>query len=127
MVHGDNQGLVLPPRMAPLQVIIVPIFMKQGREELAAKCKEIQDSLTATGVRAQFDGRVNYNPGWKYNYWEMKGVCLRLEVGPRDLKKNQVCMVRRDNQVKEDVPMRVLSAKVCTRIDVFASRYTESG
>jgi prolyl-tRNA synthetase len=130
MVHGDNQGLVLPPRMAPLQVVIVPILMKTGREELIEKCKEIESSLAAAGIRVQLDDRENYNPGWKYNYWEMKGVCLRLEVGPRDLAKSQVCMVRRDNQAKEDVPLRVLAAKVeytlaCMQHDLLAKATAE--
>merc|ERR1711865_1132987 len=130
MVHGDNQGLVLPPRMVPMQVVIVPIFMKTGREELKEKIGEIESALTAIGVRVQVDARENYNPGWKFNYWEMKGVCLRLEIGPRDMKANQVCMVRRDNQEKEDVPTRVLCAKVeytlaCMQHDLLAKATAE--
>jgi len=113
MVHSDDKGLVLPPRIAPIQVVLVPIAMKGVDEtEQAATCANICAQLEAAGVRVKLDDRVNYNPGWKYNYWELKGVPLRLELGPKDLDKRQVRMVRRDTNEKEDVPLALLSQKV---------------
>ncbi|KAF1775257.1 Prolyl-tRNA synthetase, class II [Phytophthora cactorum] len=104
MVHGDDKGLVLPPRVAPTQVIVVPIPFK-NQDEIVAK-------LTEAGVRIEADKRRVYTPGWKYNHWELKGVPLRFEVGPKDIAKKQVRVVRRDNGAKEDIP----EAELATRI-----------
>src|SRR5699024_7967790 len=83
MAHGDQRGLVLPPMVAPIQVIVVPVAMhKEGVKE---KAQEIVDALLAQGIRAQADFTDN-SPGWKFNQWEMKGVPVRLEVGPRDIE-----------------------------------------
>jgi len=103
MVHGDDRGLVLPPRVAPLQVVIVPIYYKgEANAALNAKAHEIIEKLVAAGVRAHFDDRTNYNPGWKYNHWETKGVSLRIEIGPKDLEKNQCVLARRDWREGDD-------------------------
>jgi prolyl-tRNA synthetase len=104
MVHGDDKGLVLPPRIAPIQVVIVPIPFK-GAEPvaIAAKAKEIQEKLTAKGFSVTLDDRGEYTPGWKFNQWELKGVPLRIEIGPRDLKQQQVVAVRRDTKEKSFV------------------------
>jgi prolyl-tRNA synthetase len=101
MIHGDDKGLVLPPKIAPTQVVIVPIPFK-GAEPAAisAKAKEIADKLTQKGVSVILDDRGEYTPGWKFNQWELKGVPLRIEIGPRDLKQEQVTMVRRDTKQK---------------------------
>lgn len=103
MTHGDDRGLKLPPRVAPIQVIIVPIFGQQ-KEEILAKSKELYQ-LLKENFRVELDDRDEYTPGWKFNEWEMKGVPVRLEIGPRDLAQNQVLLVRRDTgekiQVKE--------------------------
>jgi prolyl-tRNA synthetase len=101
MVHGDDKGLVLPPRVAPIQVVIVPIPVK-GADPAAigAKTKEIYASLKEKGVAIVLDDREEYTPGWKFNQWELKGVPLRIEIGPRDLKQQQVMMVRRDTRQK---------------------------
>ncbi|KAF1777947.1 Prolyl-tRNA synthetase, class II [Phytophthora cactorum] len=114
MVHGDDKGLVLPPRVAPTQVIVVPIpFKNQDEvEEIFAKADEIVAKLTEAGVRIEADKRRVYTPGWKYNHWELKGVPLRFEVGPKDIAKKQVRVVRRDNGAKEDIP----EAELATRI-----------
>ncbi|KAL4100124.1 hypothetical protein PRIC1_007920 [Phytophthora ramorum] len=92
MVHGDDKGLVLPPRVAPVQVIVVPIpFKNQDEvEEIFAKADEIVDKLAGAGVRIEADKRRVYTPGWKYNHWELKGVPLRFEVGPKDIAKKQI-------------------------------------
>jgi prolyl-tRNA synthetase len=101
MTHADDEGLVLPPRLAPIQVVLVPIW-KGGpeSEEIKAKAAEIGKALKAAGVRFHFDGRENQNPGFKFAEWELAGVPLRLELGPKDLAAGQVMAVRR--QALED-------------------------
>lgn len=91
MVHSDNKGLVLPPFVAPVQAIVVPIPFKDiDRQAVVDAATAIGERLRAAGVRAKEDSRDNYSPGWKYNYWELKGVPLRIELGPRDLANKQV-------------------------------------
>jgi len=111
MVHGDDKGLVLPPRVAPIQIVIVPIFFGEA-EILQAKSHEIAAELKKQGFRVTVDDRTNYNPGWKYNHWELKGVPLRVELGPKDLQNDQVVIVRRDNGVKEAVKLANLTTRV---------------
>jgi len=112
MIHGDSKGLVLPPRVAPQQVVIIPLHFK-GKDpaEVDKKGFEICEVLQNSGIRAHVDNRTLYNPGWKYNHWEMKGVPLRIEIGPKDMEANQVVICRRDNGAKEPVPMSNLVAR----------------
>ena len=113
MVHGDNRGLKMPPRVAPIQVVILPIaFHKEGVLE---KANEIKEQLRKN-FRVELDDR-DYSAGWKFNYWEMKGVPLRLEVGPRDIEKNQVMAVRRDTLEKFAIPMESLEEKLAEILD----------
>jgi prolyl-tRNA synthetase len=113
MVHGDDKGLIIPPKVAPVQVVIVPIPFKGAEPEaIAAKTKETAETLRAKGFSVILDDREEYTPGWKFNQWELKGVPVRIELGPRDLKQGQVVMVRRDTgqktPVKEvDIPATV--------------------
>lgn len=100
MTHGDDSGLVLPPRVAPYQVVIIPIPRGNWRETVLPKAREIAASLRQSGVRVMLDDREEYKPGWKFSEWEMRGVPLRLEIGPKDIEKSQVVLVRRDNRVK---------------------------
>ncbi len=101
MVHGDDKGLVLPPKVAPIQVVIVPIPYKGTEAEtILAKAKEIRDKLAAKDVAVTLDDRQEYTPGWKFNAWELKGIPIRIEIGPRDLKQNQVTLARRDTLQK---------------------------
>ena len=104
--HGprDDRGLVLPPRVAPVQVIMVPIAPQKDREEVLSKAGAILQELKDAGIRVDMDDRPEYSPGWKFNEWEMKGVPLRLELGPRDLKAGTVVLARRDNGEKEAIP-----------------------
>ena len=102
MAHGDQRGLVLPPKVAPIQVIIVPIATHKGG--VIEKATELEQMLVKAGVRAEVDSR-DMSPGWKFNEWEMKGVPVRIEVGPRDIENNQVMIVRRDNFEKQAVSM----------------------
>jgi len=102
MTHGDNRGLVLPPGVAPVQVVIVPIALH--KEGVLDKAQEIFDQLKDK-FRVELDDRENYSPGWKFNEWEMKGVPIRIEIGPRDMEKNQAILFRRDELEKEAVSL----------------------
>lgn len=114
MVHGDDRGLVMPPRVAPIQVVILPIAMhKPGVLE---KANELLQSLKAAGLRVQLDDR-DQSAGWKFNEWEMKGVPVRVEVGPRDIENGQVMAVRRDTLEKLALPMEGLSDALRTLLD----------
>ena len=106
MVHGDDRGLVLPPRVAPVQVVIVPITYKTSDSaEILKKANETFKKLKAKGFRVILDDRIEYTPGWKFNEWELKGVPIRIEIGPRDLKQMQVTLARRDTYHKTIVKM----------------------
>ena len=118
MVHGDNMGLVLPPRVAPVQVVIVPVVYKDSADKLNAAAAELEAQLKAAGVRVTMDARTNYTAGWKYNHWEQKGVPIRLELGPKDLAQKQVRMVKRIDNSKEDVPLSVLVPKMQLELEL---------
>lgn len=111
MAHGDDRGLILPPAIAPVQSVIVPIITKKQREAVLAKASEIADTLKDS-IRIKIDDREEYSPGWKYNEWEMKGVPLRLELGPRDLENNRVIAVRRDTGTKEEILFSELEVRL---------------
>ena len=101
MMHSDNKGLVLSPKIAETQIIIIPIFNKKSEKtEILKKAKQIKDSLS--DFRTEIDER-EYSPGFKFNDWEMKGIPLRIEIGPRDLKENKVVFVRRDTKEKQNI------------------------
>ncbi|KAG9145536.1 hypothetical protein Leryth_022041, partial [Lithospermum erythrorhizon] len=118
MVHGDDKGLVLPPKVASVQVIVVPVPYKTvSTETLFDACAATVKCLSEAGIRAESDLRDNYSPGWKYSQWEMKGVPLRLEIGPKDLEKEQVRAVRRDNSEKVDIEMKNLVKEVKDMLD----------
>lgn len=104
MVHGDDRGLRLPPRMASIQAVIVPILSKKAREKVLEASRALAELLKGC-LRLKLDDREEYSPGWKYNEWEMKGIPVRIELGPRDLEKNQAILVRRDTGVKEAVSL----------------------
>jgi len=96
MVHGDDNGLILPPRVAPCQIVVVPIITTEHRDAVIGKAKALHAALVQTGIRAKADLDETKSPGWKYNEWDLRGVPLRLEIGPKDMAKNQVCLARRD-------------------------------
>jgi len=104
LVHGDDKGLVLPPRVAPVQVVIVPSIYTDTKEAVLAKSEEFKKVLADAGVRVLLDDSTNHNPGWKYNHYELKGVPLRLNFGPKDLDKKTVEYVRRDTGKKMSIP-----------------------
>lgn len=99
MVHGDERGLKLPPKVAPIQVIIIPIMFDQTKQKVLEKANQLKSMLQGH-FRVEIDDRDEYTPGWKFNHWELRGVPLRLEIGPKDLEKSQVIVVRRDNGKK---------------------------
>lgn len=99
MTHGDNRGLVLPPRIAPIQVVIIPIMQK--KEGVLQRANALYDELKAAGIRVELDDNDNYTAGWKFNEYEMKGVPIRVEIGPRDIQNNVAMVARRDTFEKE--------------------------
>jgi len=102
MVHGDDQGLILPPKLAPVQVVIVPIWKSDDEKGAVLEAaRSVQAELAAAGLRVKLDEREGLSPGFKYNDWEMRGVPLRVEIGPRDVQKAQVVLARRDVPGKE--------------------------
>lgn len=101
MVHGDNRGLVLPPKVAPIQVVVIPIKDDDERVKQALEVLEIK--LKESGVRYYIDNSNN-SPGWKFNQWEMKGVPIRVEIGPRDIENNRITLFRRDLLEKQSIP-----------------------
>jgi prolyl-tRNA synthetase len=110
MMHSDDKGLVLPPPIAPTQVVIVPIFKDESKAEVLSKAYELKDILG--DIRVEIDEREGYTPGWKFNEWEMKGIPIRIELGPRDIKENQAILVRRDNGDKKTILFNEIRAKV---------------
>ncbi|XP_024006227.1 proline--tRNA ligase, cytoplasmic [Eutrema salsugineum] len=113
MTHGDDKGLVFPPLVAPVQVVVIPVpFSGVDTKIIYEACEAVKSTLLEAGIRAKADTRDNYACGWKYSDWEQKGVPLRIEIGPRDLAKNQVRIVRRDNGAKADLSREGLIEQV---------------
>ena len=118
MVHGDDKGLVLPPRVAPIQVIIIPIYYSdEDKEKIQKISKEIEEKLREVKIRVQVDNREQLTPGFKFNDWEMKGIPLRIEIGPKDLEKDQVTFARRHNRQKDDQKITGLVDRVISELD----------
>ncbi len=109
-IHGDDKGLMMPPEVAPVQVVIIPIIFKEAENVLQA-CEKVKEELEAAGIRVKLDASDN-RPGAKYYKWEMKGVPIRLELGPRDLKKNAAMLARRDTGEKQQVPLDNIKEEV---------------
>src|SRR5262249_41866477 len=116
MTHGDDSGLVLPPRVAPYQAVIVPIGRDDWRETVLPKARELQRQLAAAGIRVTLDER-DERPGWKFSEWELRGVPLRLEIGPKDIEKSTVRIARRDTREKVDVSMNGLPEHATRLLD----------
>ena len=118
MAHSDDEGLVLPPRIAPLQVVIVPIYKGDEQKALIdARVNEIVKELKAKGVRVKYDDSDNQRPGWKFAQYELKGVPVRLAIGPRDLENNKAEIARRDTKEKSVVSMDGLADTVINLLD----------
>jgi len=110
-VHGDNKGLRLPFKVAPYQVVVVPIYKGKDAEMVLEYSKNIQNNLRKAGFKVYLDNSDN-TPGWKYNYWEMKGVPIRVEIGPRDIKDNKAVLFRRDKMKRETIEIKDLKKKI---------------
>jgi len=116
MTHGDDSGLVLPPRVAPYQVVIVPIGRDNWRETVLPKAQEVQQQLRSAGIRVTLDER-DERPGWKFSEWELRGVPLRVEIGPKDIEKSAVLVARRDTREKQSLAMDGLAARIQQLLD----------
>ncbi len=113
MVHGDDKGLVLPPKIAPIQVVIVPIYYSdKDTQRIHSKADEVEKILKDKGIRVHVDRRDELTPGFKYNEWELKGVPLRIEIGPKDLDKNKVTIARRHSRQKSDLPFDQIQSQI---------------
>ena len=121
MVHGDDQGLILPPRLAPYQLVIVPIYKTdEERANVLENAQKLRRELVDAGVRVKMDEREGMSPGFKFNDWEMRGVPLRMEIGPKDVAKGSVVLARRDRPGKEGksfVPQAGIGAAVSAKLE----------
>jgi len=115
MVHGDNKGLILPPKIAYNKAVIVPIFFKREGKKVLGKAKEVAKMLKQ--FNPILDDRPSYSPGWKFNEWELKGIPIRIEIGPKDVKAKQVIVVRRDTGKKEAVKISSLKKRLAELLD----------
>ena len=112
MAHGDDSGLKIPPRVASFQVVVIPISIGNWKEKILPAARNIADDLKKKGVRVKLDEREEFTPGWKFSEWEMRGVPLRIEIGPKDIEKKQVVAVRRDTGKKEALTQASLGKTV---------------
>eukprot|EP00124_Ichthyophonus_hoferi_P002478 Ihof_evm5s170 gene=Ihof_evmTU5s170 len=132
MVHGDDKGLVLPPKVASTQVVIIPCGITantkpEDREILFAHTQKVCDSLKSNGVRATTDSRDNYTTGWKFAHWEQKGIPLRMEIGPRDLQAGNVVVVRRDTGEKTTLAVDGLTTSIPALLEtIHTSMYNKA-
>ncbi|MFB5609199.1 MAG: proline--tRNA ligase [Nitrosarchaeum sp.] len=117
MVHGDDKGLVLPPKVAPIQVVIVPIYKSDEAKEIVfPKLNEIREQLESKKIRVHIDDRNELTPGYKFNDWELKGVPLRIEIGPKDIEKQQIVLAKRYNREKINLGFNEIE-KIITILD----------
>lgn len=118
MTHSDDEGLVLPPKLAPIQVVAVPIYKSaEELEQIELKFKALGKALKARGIRFKFDGDDNKRPGWKFNEYEVKGIPIRLAMGPRDLENGQLEIVRRDTKEKATISFDGAEEQIAQLLD----------
>jgi prolyl-tRNA synthetase len=125
MTHGDERGLMLPPRIAPYQVVIVPIPRGNWQETVLPHARQIRDTLVGQGIRVMLDDRDAYTPGWKFSEWELRGVPLRIEIGPKDIEKQQAMLVRRDTREKTPTPVDGLPGIVANVLEAIQRNMLE--
>ena len=116
MTHGDDKGLILPPKIAPIQVVIIPIYTNDDKDSVIQKAHKIKDDLSKIEIRVHLDDREQLTPGFKFNDWEMKGIPIRIEIGPKDIAKNQVILVRRHNRTKTGLNMDSLTEEISSEL-----------
>ena len=117
MVHSDDQGLVLPPRLAPVQVVIIPIGRGEQRVAVDQAANDLAGQLRSQGLRVHVDLRDRESPGFKFADWELKGACLRIELGPRDLEAGQCVIARRDQEEKQTLALAEVAARAQAELD----------
>ncbi len=126
MVHGDDKGLVLPPKVAPIQVVIVPIYNKEeDRQRVLEKAEEVRKLLVSKMIRIHVDDRNELSPGFKFNDWEMKGIPLRIEIGPKDIQKQKIVLAKRYNKEKIDLKFEEIG-KIDIILDEIQAKMLES-
>jgi len=111
MVHGDDKGLVMPPRIAPLQIVVIPIPFENEKKKIMSHTKKVTEKLNEDFM-VKLDDRKGYSPGYKFNDWEMRGIPIRIEIGPREVKEKSVLIARRDNGEKKAVPMKAMKKTI---------------
>jgi len=117
MTHGDDKGLILPPKIAPIQVVIIPIYYTNDDKDcVIQKAHQIKDDLSKIDLRVHLDDREQLTPGFKFNDWEMKGIPIRIEIGPKDIAKKQVVLARRHNRTKTSVNMDSLTEEISSEL-----------
>ena len=117
MTHGDDKGLILPPKIAPIQVVIIPIYYtNDDKDSVIQKAHQIKDDLSKIDLRVHLDDREQLTPGFKFNDWEMKGIPIRIEIGPKDIAKKQVVLVRRHNRTKTSLNMDSLPDEISSEL-----------
>ena len=117
MTHGDDKGLILPPKIAPIQVVIIPIYYtNDDKDSVIQKAHQIKDDLSKIELRVHLDDREQLTPGFKFNDWEMKGIPIRIEIGPKDIAKKQVVLVKRHNRTKTSLNMDLLTEKISSEL-----------
>ena len=116
MTHGDDKGLILPPKIAPIQVVIIPIYTNDDKDSVIQKSRQIKDDLSKIKIRVHLDDREQLTPGFKFNDWEMKGIPIRIEIGPKDIAKKQVVLARRHNRTKTSVNMDSLTEEISSEL-----------
>jgi len=116
MTHGDDKGLILPPKIAPIQVVIIPIYTNDDKDSVIQKAHQIKDDLSKIELRVHLDDREQLTPGFKFNDWEMKGIPIRIEIGPKDIAKKQVVLARRHNRTKTSVNMDSLTEEISSEL-----------
>lgn len=121
-IHGDDHGLILPPAVAPIQAVIVPIYTNESRTKVMGKCGEVLGRLEEKGFRVHLDSREQYSPGFKFHEWELKGVPVRLEIGPKDIEKGEVSLVRRDFLERTGIQEQRLEEKLLEVMDSITSQ-----
>src|SRR3989344_83180 len=117
LFHGDDKGIVIPPKVAQLHAVVIPIVFDKDKEAVLIEAKKIIDLLKKAGVSVELEDRDSYTAGWKFNEWELKGVCLRIEVGPKDVEKKQAVVVRRDTGKKEFVKITDLAKHIESELE----------
>ncbi len=117
IMHSDDKGLVLPPKIAPTQAVIIPILFDKTKKKVLKEAEKVQKQLQSIGISVHVDAREQYSPGWKFNQWEMKGIPLRIEIGPRDLENKQVMVARRDTSDKKAIKLADLGKKIPKLLD----------